>query len=110
MESVCICSCHNYVSQTGNDTQRLPLVSNQLYSLRIGYIQGCTFRTLYGWMIRGVFGETWPEEGPPTLQAFTKSVERLKAKLTKLKKQHTGSDKEVEFLTENYTFPKFGVH
>ena len=52
-----------------------------------------------------VFGETWPEEGPPTLQAFTESVEWLKAKLTKLKKQHTGSDKEVEFLTENYTSP-----
>ena len=59
-----------------------------------------------------MFGETWPEENPPNLQAFTKSVERLKAKLAKLKKQHSSSDKEVAisgFLRENYTLPKFGV-
>ena len=69
------------------------------------------YRTFYGW-IQSLFGETWPEECPPTLQAFTKSVERLKAKLTKLKKQHSSSDKEVAisgFLRENYTLPKFGV-
>ncbi len=69
---------------------------------------GCTYRTFYGW-IQSLFGETWR---PPTLQAFTKSVERLKAKLTKLKKQHSSSDKEVAisgFLRENYTLPKFGV-
>ena len=99
-----------------DDKQQLPQVPvsiKLIFELEMFKDQnpGCTFRTFYGW-IQSLFGETWPEENPPTLQAFTKSVERLKAKLAKLKKQHSSSDKEVAisgFLRENYTLPKFGV-
>ena len=42
----------------------------------------CTFRTLYCW-VQDLFGKRWPEETAPTLQAFTKSMERLIAKKTK---------------------------
>ena len=55
-----------------------------------------------------MFGETWPKEYPLTLQAKVLSVERLKAKLAKLKKQHSSSDKEVAisgFLRETILGP-----
>ena len=52
-------------------------------------------------------------EEAPTLQAFTKSVERLRARLSKLRKQHSGDDKDTSvesFLKEEFTLPKIGLY
>ena len=71
----------------------------------------CTFRTMYCW-VKDLFGKKWPEEAAPTLQAFTKSMERLKAKLAKLKKQHTGTEKDADveaFLNGEYILPSTGL-
>ncbi len=91
MESVRQCSCHMCHELTVTTSPSIDQTN-----FRIGKDQnpGCTFRTFYRW-IQSLFGETWPKEYPPTLQAKVLSVERLKAKLAKLKKQHSSSDKEV---------------
>ena len=70
----------------------------------------CTFRILYCW-VQDLFGINWPEE-PPTLQSFTKSIERLQARLDKLKKQHTSTKKDSNiemFLDEEYHLPSIGL-
>ena len=70
-----------------------------------------TFRILYCW-VQDLFGINWPEE-PPTLQSLTKSIERLQARLAKIKKQHSGTkkDSDVEvFLNEQYVLPSIGLH
>ena len=67
---------------------------------------------MYCW-VQDLFSKKWPEEAAPTLQAFTKIMERLKAKLNKLKKQHTSTEKDTNletFLNEVYTLPSIGLH
>ena len=95
MESVRQCSCHMCHELTVTTSPSIDQTN-----FRIGKDQnpGCTFRTFYRWIyrwIQSLLGETWPKEYPPTLQAKVLSVERLKSKLAKLKKQHSSSDKEV---------------
>ena len=71
----------------------------------------CTYRSMYNW-VQDLYGRKWPIEAAPTLQAFTKSVERLKAKLSKFKKQHTRQEKNASvdyFLKEEYTLPEIGL-
>ena len=92
----------------------VPCVSNklvlELLCFKDQHAQ-CTYRTMYRWL-QELFGERWPKEAAPSLQSLTKSIERLKAKLTKLRKQHTGIDKEATletFLRQEYVFPSIGL-
>ena len=62
--------------------------------------------------IRKLFGEKWPSEDEPTTQAIIKSLERLQAKYSRLKKQREGKDKCVSILTfheQEYSLPKLGI-
>ena len=80
---------------------KVPLVSNklvlELLCFKDQHAQ-CTYRTMYCWL-QDLFGKRWPKEAAPSLQSLTKSIERLKAKQSKLKKQHTGVDKEATLET-----------
>lgn len=70
----------------------------------------CTFKTLYFW-VKELYGKKWPQEEAPTSQAITKSIERLSARLSKLKKLHTTPEKDgaiSEFLQQEYVLPKLG--
>ena len=70
----------------------------------------CTFRTFHDWL-RKLYGKNWPEEAP-TVQAITKSIDRLGARLCKLKKQHTTAEKEKtisDFLQQEYDLPRLGL-
>ena len=93
----------SYVSQSLREVS-LPQVQRISNRLLLEVLQfkdqhaECTFRTMYCW-VKDLFGKKWPEEAAPTLQAFTKSLERLNAKLTKLKKQHTGTEKDINVET-----------
>lgn len=67
----------------------------------------CTFKTLHEW-IRALHGSIWPQEEAPTYQAISKSIERLTARLSKLKKQHSTAKKDEiisEFLQHEYILP-----
>ena len=60
-----------------------------------------------------MLGKKWPDEAAPTLQACSKSMERLKEKLIKLKKRHTciENDTNLEtFLNEMYTLLSIGIY
>ena len=92
----------------------VPLVSNklvlELLCFKDQHAQ-CTYRTMYCWL-QDLFGKRWPKEAAPSLQSLTKSIERLKAKQSKLKKQHTGIDKEATletFLRQEYVLPSIGL-
>ena len=55
----------------------------------------------------------WPQEEPPTCQAISKSIERLTARLSKLKKQHSTAKKDEiisEFHQQEYVLPKLGFY
>ena len=68
--------------------------------------------------LKDLYGSNWPEAQGPTHKAIAKSIERLKAKLTKLKKRcHDSpvaiSEKNeaiVMFLQEKYVLPKLGYY
>ena len=55
--------------------------------------------------IKALYGTKWPLEEAPTPQAITKSIERLGARFSRVKKQHNGSMKDVtispNFLSRN---------
>ena len=71
----------------------------------------CTLKTLYRWM-KDLYGKRWPQEEAPTSFAINKSIERLSAKLSKLKKQHTSLEKDdslSKFLQQEYVLPKLGL-
>ena len=72
----------------------------------------CTFKTLHEW-IRALHGSMWPQEQPPICQAFSKSIEWLTARLSKLKKQHSTAKKDEiisGFLQQEYVLPKLGFY
>ena len=72
----------------------------------------CTCKTLYFW-IKDIFGDQWPLPDSPTCQAVAKSIERLNARLLKLKKQHSSVNKGIEisgFLQEEFSLPRLGYH
>ena len=70
----------------------------------------CTYKDFYAW-IKSCYGKKWPEEQTPTHQAIAKSAERLKAKVSKLKKQHDTNEKVesiATFFQQEYSLPKLG--
>ena len=72
----------------------------------------CSFKTLQAW-IRDIYGKRWPTTEAPSPTAIAKSIERLKAKLTKLRKQHNSIEKQERissFLQEEYSLPRLGIH
>lgn len=92
---------------------RLPTVTNELILELIKFKNQhseCTYKTFHCWLI-DIYGEQWPQPDSPTYQAITRSVERLNARLTKIKKQHSSSKKEETlsgFLQEEFILPKLG--
>ena len=71
-----------------------------------------TFKIFYQW-VQEIYGEKWPQPELPTCQALTRCVERLTAKLTKIKKQHSSVEKErliSEFLQGEFVLPKLGLY
>ena len=73
----------------------------------------CTFKTLHEWIRALHDGSIWPQEEAPTYQAISKSIERLTARLCKLKKQHSTAKKDEiisEFLQHEYVLPKLGFY
>ena len=61
-----------------------------------------------------MYGEKWPHPpDSPTCQALSKSVMRLMAKLAKLKKMRSSTEKEglmSKFFAEEYILPRLGYH
>ena len=73
----------------------------------------CTFKTLHEWIRALHDGSIWPQEEAPTYQAISKSIERLTARLSKLKKQHSTAKKyEIisGFLEHEYVLQKLGFY
>ena len=71
-----------------------------------------TFTIFYEWIV-DVYGEKWPHPDSPTCQALSKSVTRLMAKLAKLKKMRSSTEKEAlmsKFFAEEYILPRLGYH
>ena len=90
----------------------LPIITNEvvleLNRFKECHYAHCTSSTLYSWL-NDIFGENWPHDNPPTIQAIMKSIDRLVCKLKKLQKQPSSSTKEIKissFLKEEYTLPK----
>ena len=72
----------------------------------------CTFKTVYCW-IRELYGVNWPPNSPPTCQAVTRSIERLTARLQKVKKMCSCEKKDemlIKFLKEEFVLPNLGFH
>ena len=71
-----------------------------------------TLKSVHCWL-KHLYGKRWPKEAP-SYKAIAKSIERLSARLSRLKKQHTGSDqrdeKISEFLQEEFVLPRLGMH
>lgn len=70
----------------------------------------CTYRTLHSWL-KALYGSRWPKE-PPTHHAITRSIDRLKGKLRKLKKQGATPSKELtlsQYLKEEYSLLRLGM-
>ena len=57
----------------------------------------CSCKIFYQWMV-DLYGDKWPQPDSPTCSALIKSVERLNARLVKMKKQHTSELKEEAIL------------
>ncbi len=58
-----------------------------------------------------LYGDKWPQEAP-TVQAITKSIERLSARLSKFKKHHASAEKDrsiSEYLQCEYALPRLGL-
>ena len=71
----------------------------------------CTFRTFYEW-VKYIYGKKWPDTEAPTCQAITRSISRLTAHLSKLKKQDHSPEKVKsisEFLQCEYILPSLGL-
>ena len=71
----------------------------------------CTSNMLHSWM-KDIHGTNWPQENAPTVQAVTKSVDRLVLKLKRLRKQHCSLTKEKQsqaFLKKNMSFLSQGT-
>lgn len=92
---------------------KLPQVTNALILelLKFKYQHsGCTFKIFRHWL-EHLYGDEWPQPDSPTCQAITRSTERLSAKLSKLKKQHTSLEKDdvlSEFLQQEFVLPTLG--
>ncbi len=72
----------------------------------------CTYKDLHCWL-RDLYGIKWPTSAAPTHQAILKSLQQLKAKLSKLKKQNhkdriSSAVSVSVFLKEEYCLPKLG--
>ena len=94
---------------------QLPAVTNELILELVKFKNKhseCTYKTFHRWLI-DIYGERWPQPDSPTYQAITRSVERLNARLTKIKKQHSCGEKEEvlsSFMQEEFILPKLGFH
>ena len=94
--------------------KELPSVTNQLILELLTFkdaTPNCSYRMIYDWL-QMIYGRRWPQENSPTLAAFTKSTERLKALYLKLKKKRDSKAKQVElsnFRQEVYILPKIGI-
>ena len=111
-EATLLFHCDN--SKSEQHLPEVPCVSNQLI-VELSRFKDkhseCTFRSMYNW-VQELYGSRFPTEAP-TLQAFTKSVKRLRARLSKLRKQHSGDEKDTSvksFLKEEFTLPKIGLY
>ena len=93
--------------------EELPFVTNELVFSLVKFKHlhpKCTFNVVYHW-IRDIYGEKWPLPDSPTCQAIIRCIERLTARFSKLKKQHTSSDKDIaldDFLRDEFSLPKLG--
>lgn len=87
----------SYVSPTS--AANLPEVETIMNGLLLELVRfkdqhsQCTLKTLYGWT-KDLYGKRWPQEEAPTSFAINKSIERLSARLSKLKKQHISFKKD----------------
>lgn len=106
----------SYVGEQSH-IQRLPelaTVSNgliiELIKFKYQYPE-CTYKTVFLW-VRDLYGERWPQPDSPTGQAIAKSITRVEAILSKLRKQHSSLKKEKsisDFLDEEFNLPKLGL-
>ena len=91
--------------------EELPIVTNELVLNLVKFKHlhpKCTFNVVYCW-IRDIYGEKWPLPDSPTCQAIIRCIERLTARFSKLKKQHTSSEKDLaldDFLQDEFSLPK----
>ena len=111
-EATLLFYCDN--SKSEQHLPEVPCVSNQLI-VELSRFKDthseCTFRSMYNW-VQDLYGSRFPIEEAPTLPAFTKSVERLRARLSKLRKQHSGDEKDtsVKSFFKEFTLPKIGLY
>ena len=70
---------------------------------------GITYKVLYQW-VEEIYGE-WPYPESPTCEAIVRCIERLTAKVIKIKKQHSSVEKDElmsQFLQDEFSLPKLG--
>ena len=99
----------SYGSEQAMHLKSLPDITNRLM-LELSRFKEChaqcTSNMLHSWM-KDIHGTNWPQENAPTVQAVTKSVDRLVLKLKRLRKQHCSLTKEktiLSFLKKNMSF------
>ncbi len=107
--------CWHSCPATYHHLPELDEVTNQivleLYAFKDWH--GESYETLHCWL-KYVYG---PEVQEPSRKAITRSIERLKARLSKLKKHCDESiamssvkaDNILKFLQEEYILPKLGI-
>ncbi len=88
---------------------QLPKITNGLILEFVDFKRNnsaCTFKIIYCW-IREIHGKNWPSI-PPSIQAVTRSIERLTARLQKHRKMRSCDKKDeiiFQFLQEEFDLP-----
>lgn len=106
ISSLMLLSCEYSFPELSTVANELVL---ELLSFKNKHCQ-CTFITVHQWL-KKLFGERWPEQAP-THQAIRRSVERLSARLARLKKQPSAGEGREEsiykFLQQDFVLPQLG--
>ena len=93
-------SCITPEQGTKRHLPSLPIITNEvvleLNKFKECHYAHCTSSTLYSWL-KDIFGESWPCDNPPTIQAILKGIDRLVFKFKKLQKQPSSSTKNIKF-------------
>ena len=89
--------------QATNHLPSLPIITNEVVlGFKECHYAHCTSSTLYSWL-NDIFGENWPHDNPPTIQAIMKSIDRLVCKIP------SSSTKEIKISRKNIPFLNQGV-
>ena len=94
------------LSESEIHLHEIPMITNELMKFKNLHSE-CTFKTFQRWL-EDIYGGKWPQPESPTCQAFTKCIERLNARLVRIKKQRNCLEKDTvisEFLQRKVCSP-----